>query len=267
MRAFAGSGFDVYSTTTPWKTFSRGNDCYFLGVISSGQPFERVDLCSDNDPAAVYSFSIDSVTVAADAMEATLDEAKTMESGNVIVRDLAVMRVHSDRFNVETKDRAIGMAVLGSGPTRGLDVALFGSVEETSDDERVIRLIQLIDAMQSTPPGSLAMGTKAVGGGAKLDLQPGCTQSSGPNNIGLDVTICGKVSEVAPDHSWITVDDGAGRDSGMASLGVKVVGEFWGNGLAVGNVVRVTGSCSLFKSGDKYYPLIRVASPMDVGRY
>jgi hypothetical protein len=225
-----------------------------------------VDIYSDNDPAAVYSFNVDSVTVATEALDTTLDKAKSLESGNVIVHDLAVMRAHSDRFNVETRDRAIGTAVLGTGPGRGMDLTFLGSVEKTGDDEKVIRLVHLIGATQADPPGSLMMGTKAVGGGASLGLQPGCEQSYGPNNIGLDITICGTVTAVAPDHSWITVDDGAGRDSGMASLGVKVVGEFWGNGVSVGNMLRVMGSCSLFRAGEKYYPLIRVASPMDVGR-
>jgi hypothetical protein len=204
--------------------------------------------------------------VATEAEDTTLDKAKSMESGNVIVHELAVMRVHTDRFNVETRDRAIGTAVLGTGPGRFLDITFLGSVDKTADDERVIRLVHLIGATQSNPPGSLMMGAKAVGGGANQGLQPGCFQSYGPNNIGLDVTICGTVTEVATDHSWITIDDGAGRDSGMGSPGVKVVGEFWGNGMSVGSMLRVTGSCSLFKVGEKYYPLIRVASPMDVGR-
>jgi len=267
MHAFNSHGFDAYSATTPVRNYSEGNDLYFLGIISASDPFERVDLYSDNDLAAVFSFSIDNVKVGTTAQTVSLADAKSVATGErVIVSDLAVMRNHASRFNVETHDRAVGIAVLGSGPTRGVDVDFLGAVESTGDGERVIRLIHLVDVMQATPPGTLHVATRALGGGTALGLQPACSGSFGPNNIGLDATICGRVTAVATDHSWITVDDGAGRDSGMGSLGVKVVGEFWGNGLAVGNLVRLTGSSSMFASGGSYYPLLRVASPLDVHR-
>lgn len=267
MHAYNSHGFDAYSATTPHRTISEGNDLYFLGIISADDPFERVDLYSDNDPAAVYSFCIDNIRVGTTAQTVSLAESKSVADGErVIVSDLAAMRNHSSAFNVETHDRSTGVQVLGSGPTRGFDVSLLGEASATSDGERVIKLIHVISTAQSVTPGSLHVGTRALGGGASLGLQPGCVGSLGPNNIGLDVTICGRVTAIAPDHSWITVDDGTGRDSGMGSSGVKVVGEFWGNGVSEGMFVRVTGSCSLFVSGSDRFALVRVASPLDMLR-
>jgi len=84
------------------------------------------------------------------------------------------------------------------------------------------------------------------------------------NNIGLDVRIGGLVTAVAIDSSWMTVDDGSNRDSGMGSSGVRVVGAIGER--QEGDLLRIDGSSSLFQSGvgGLHYPLIRVAEPGDI---
>jgi len=68
-----------------------------------------------------------------------------------------------------------------------------------------------------------------------------------------------------PEHTWITLDDGSGRDSGMGTLGVKIEGTaIWGNGRRIGEMLRVQGSCSLFKSGSEHYPVVKVAELSDI---
>lgn len=256
--------FGLYSTTMPLQNLHPGSDVYFMGIVSPGQPFSQVRLESDNDPAAAFSFSVDSIAVATAADKVSIREAKELDSGNVVISDVAVMRTHSGRINVEETDRSAGIAVLGSNLSRGLKITFLGAVERTGDDEQVLRLIHLIDSAVETSPGSILMNTRAVGGGAGSGKQPGCTESVGPNNIGLDVTICGKVSAIGKGGAWMMVDDGAGRGSGLSALGVKVIGQFGSASRYAGETVRVTGSCSLSSLLGEHFPLIRVASPGDV---
>lgn len=168
---------------------------------------------------------------------------------------------------LRTHTAAGGLAVLGEGATRGKAVSLLGTVTSTGDDERVLELVQLMDEADSSAPAPLGMHGKSVGGGSTVGLQVGCDGSVGPNNIGLDVAVWGAVTafDTSPAHAWATIDDGSGRDSGMGSIGIKVEGPYiWGNGLSVGQIVRVQGSSSLFKVGSEHYPVVRVAEWSDI---
>lgn len=264
MSVNVGGGFDAFSSTEPGKSLEPGSDVYFIGVVSDDEAFERVDLFSDNDPDAVFSFNLDDIVMATSARKVSLAEAKELDDVDVLVPDVIVTRVHSDRFNVEEANRSQGMAVLGSGTARHKVVALFGTVTGTSDDERVIRLLDLQKEEDSTAPGPLGMGALALGGKGQSGKQIGCDGSVGPNNIGLDVAIWGTVTYRDWNDNWITVDDGSGRESGTGYPGVKVVGAIGASNLLPGMMVRVVGSCAMEKVGTKHYPVVRVAGPTDL---
>ncbi|MCE5198855.1 MAG: hypothetical protein ABFD54_00285 [Armatimonadota bacterium] len=265
MHANTGSGFDAYSAVEPLQTLSMGNDVYFLGIVSE-ESFNQVELYSDNDLAAVFSFNVDDMAVAADVNTLSLAQVKSSGSQAVVVSGIVVTRIHSDRFNVEANNRANGLAVLGNGATRGKEVSLFGEVQTTPDGERVLNLIHLINEQEPTTgiPAPLGMGGRAVGGGATECLQIGCDGSAGPNNIGLDVVIWGKITGIAPDYTWMTVDDGSDRENGTIYHGVMVSGDILAQDRHVGDHVRVQGSASLLLSGENHYPLVRVAQSSDV---
>jgi hypothetical protein len=256
-------GAEVFSATEPLSSLDHGNDVYFLGIVSP-EPFTQVELFSDNDPAAVFSFNIDNAIWCMNAYQADLAGAKSLPTGTeILISDLIVTRAHSDRFNIEKADRSSGIAVCGIGASKGRAITLLGTLAMTSpDNERVINLLQIISQTASTAPRPLGMTIRSVGGGAPNGLQIGCEESVGPNNIGLDVTITGRVTAVASDLSWMTVDDGAGRASGIGSPGVCVVGAIGDR--REGELVRLSGSASLFESVGKYYPLIRVAHGKDL---
>jgi len=255
-------GTELFSATEPLSSLGRGDDVYFLGIVS-GKPFTQVELFSDNDPAAVFSFNIDDVIWCTYATPASSVSAKSLVDGtDILLSGVIVTREHSDRFNVETADRSSGIAVCGLGGNRGRAISLYGTLAINPNGERVINLLQIISQTSATAPGPLGMTTRSVGGGASNGLQVGCTESTGLNNIGLDVTITGRVTAVASDYSWMTVDDGCGRSSGTGSPGVCVVGAI-GN-RQEGELVRLSGSVSLFPSGGKHYPLIRVAHIKDL---
>ena len=263
MRADLGSGFEAFSDTDPLYSLGTGNDVYFLGIVSTDKPFSEVTLYSDNDMAAVFSFNIDDLVYANLPAETTIGQAKSMVSGEVRISAI-VTRVHSDRFNIETSDRTFGMAVIGTGATRGKAVTLTGSITGTADDERAIALYSLVSEADSTAPGSFGMGSRSVGGATMSGLQIGIPDALGPNNIGLDATIWGRITGKAPDNSWIMVDDGAGRASGEATTGVKVVGAINAAGRSIGDHIVVRGSVSMWKSSSIHYPLVRVAQTSDV---
>ena len=267
MHADVGGGFDALSATNPIVTLSSGNDEYFLGIVSTDTPFSQVTLYSDNDPAACFSFNADDLIYAILPDEVTLGQAKSLGSGDIRVTAV-VTRVHSDRFNIETPDRTFGMAIIGTGATRGKAVTLTGAVSLTPDEERVINLYGIISQFDWAAPGPFSMNSRSVGGGVPFGAQIGVPGSLGPNNIGLDATIWGTITQIAGDSTWMTVDDGGGRASGMGSTGVKVVGAIDAGGRRVGDFVVVGGSVSLYGVGlFDHYPLIRVAQRLDISPY
>lgn len=254
---------EVFSATEPLSSLGPGDDVYFLGIISE-EPFTEAQLFSDNDEAAVFSFSVDNVIWCMKASEASVAEAKFLEPGTeILLNDVTVTRVHSDRFNVEKRDRSSGLAVLGTGGLRNREVSLLGTIGVTSpDNERVINLTQIINQVPSTGLHPLGMTTRAVAGGAPAGLQIGCVGSVGLNSIGLDVSVTGVVTSVSADGSWFTLDDGCARDSGVGPTGVRVAGEIGER--REGEYVKVSGSASLFSAAAGYFPLIRVAHPKDI---
>jgi hypothetical protein len=194
-----------------------------------------------------------------------------MATGAVTIADAVVSRVHGDRFNIATDNPLCGIAVLGTGAVAGKTIALWGSVDATADQERVIDLDGIIaNEGDANPPGPFGMRTTAVGGHADCGLQTGLKWSQGPNNIGLDAAICGKITYIAKDLTWMTVDDGAGAPTGYYRdntpiPGVKVVGAINAGSRNEGDFVIVRGSISLWTADDLMgYPLIRVANPGDI---
>lgn len=258
-------GFEAFSSTEPLATLEPGSDLYFLGVTAK-KPFTTVELFSDNDPAAVFSFNVDTLVWATRATETDIAGAKSLSTGTgVVVPDVIVTRVHADRFNVETEDRQFGIAVIGTGVSRGDKVTILGRTTITDpDDERVLDLLQILSALPSSPPRPLGMRTTALGGSPAFGYQVGCVGSYGPNNIGLDVRVWGTITAIAPDFTWFTLDDGADRLSGARGSGVVVMGAISANKRRVGDIVAVTGSVSLFESETGHYPLIRVADKADI---
>lgn len=256
-RLETSNGAAVYSSTDPLQTLAPGSDLYFLGVVEP-RGIDTVKLFSDNDPAAAYSFNVDSVMWAAAATEANLASAKTLAPGtDVVLEGDLVTRVHSDRFNIESPDRLHGMAVIGtSDAERDDQIKLFGTTVMSSDEERVIQLIQVLAKSGGIAPKPLAMRNRFAGGEVALGDQIGCDGSLGPNNIGLDVTLWGRVTAVADDLSWMTINDSSqARD-------VRVTGQI--GQPVLGQMIAASGSMSIIEEAPYHFPLLRVADASDV---
>ncbi len=268
MRAYVTGGYDAYSATEPLVTLPSGDDVYFLGVVSPVKSFTRATIYSDNDPDAVFSFTLDDLIYATAPGVVTIVQAKGMDMESLVLPNVVVTRAHSDRFNVQSLGAPTGIAVLGGGASRGDCVTLIGVATCTADGERVINLQQIVSSSTGFCPGPFGMITRAVGGTTDVGFQQGTCGASGPNNVGIDGRICGKVSALGP--GWIVVDDGCGRNSGVwradatPAPGVKVIGPVDNAALEIGSPVAVSGSISMFPCADGYHALIRVAQPDDM---
>ncbi len=194
----------------------------------------------------------------------TVAGAKLLGTGTVRLQDVVISRSHGDRFYVQQKDRAAGIAVLGfAGLPDGYPVDLTGTLTLTSDGELAIQPSSILPAGTPVQVRPLTMSARSVGGGAPAGLQEAVPGSSGPNNVGLHALLSGRVR--AAGSGWFVIDDGSGRDSAHGVPGIRVAG--WTDpSIQTGDFVTVEGSISVQKSGGTLFPMLRVASPSDMRR-
>jgi len=98
----------------------------------------------------------------------------------------------------------------------------------------------------------VAISGESLGGVQLNSWAPGVTGGSGPNHLGLLVTVSGKVTQrqtTPPVHFYI--DDGAGLKDGTLTGGIENVGiriDADPSGYDEGSYVAVTGISSCFES-------------------
>ena len=163
-----------------------------------------------------------------------------------------------------------GYAAPGSAPR------IVGTVQ-TRDGERCIEAMSVEElgcAGSAQLPRAYLVGNRWLGGGQCGDYQlpvknnPGASPeySPDPSNVGLRVTIWGKVTAVyndwglPPQEKYFYIDDGSACDDGSGDTGVRVTpgvvsGEWvWPE---VGHVVEVTGvSCVTMIDGNRVRGLL-----------
>lgn len=159
-------------------------------------------------------------------------------------------------FYLESDDRAIGIQVYA--PDHGMspgDIAVVeGTMHTDSGGERYVEATDMYkDGTGSTRP--IGMPNRSLGGNDwKYDPTTGAGQlgvygGSGPNNVGLLVTVWGKITQVGSGYLYI--DDGAALQDGTKTgvnknTGVRVVCD--PGALAAGEYVTVTGVGLIFRT-------------------
>ncbi len=141
--------------------------------------------------------------------------------------------------NVEDADRAAGIRVVGTmadwdaGLDVGSEVDVMGPVTLNADGELEIRIrsITAVADPSGAVVGPVGVTNKSLGGGS-FGMQAGVEGGTGMNNIGLLVTVCGKVTAVGPldgngDYG-VFIDDGSnlvGGETGSTTThaGIEVV--------------------------------------------
>jgi hypothetical protein len=184
----------------------------------------------------------------------TIAQAKSYPDGTAVhLADKAVTARIGAAFWIEEEDRSSGIRVQSSTDVdSGNRVTLTGLLA-TSGGERRLQAVEIASVTAGTPLDPLVMGNRALGGTGLNAYTPGVAGAIGPNNVGLLVTVYGRVTGIADDHFFI--DDGAGlQESGSQTPGVRV--QAAPEGLRSGETVAVTGISSIQSAGSDYRRLL-----------
>jgi uncharacterized lipoprotein YddW (UPF0748 family) len=270
--------YDVYiwytqgsnrSTQAKWRVYYDGGVQEFAvnEQVNGGQwnllTADKPLACGTSGYVGTYSDTGDteSMAIIADAVKlvykgnpsgpvaATISEAKNHPDDDVVILlDKVVSADFGDHFYIcrSKENQVSGIRVNGPAPTEGSLVSLSG-VLDTVNGERV--LIQPSIQSQEGPgaPDPLFMLSRSLGG-------EGVTGGKGLNNIGLLVSIAGRVTEVESDYFLI---DGSVKVNSTTLTAVPEDGDF----------VIVTGICGTEQSGSDIYPLLKPRRDSDISIY
>ncbi len=200
----------------------------------------------------------------------TLSELNEVPNGTrVRVGNLVVTSGSNEipgRIYVEQLNRARGIALLFAENPAGIaegDLVNATGVVQTINGERVISGATISKIGNTTRIRPLALAQKWIGGAENL-LFPGVSNGVGANNVGLLVTLYGRVvSTSAFDYFYI--DDGSNRDDGTGLVGLKVNCRNLSKP-PKNSFVRVTGISSVEQPfGPNYMlPVLRVRRQTDI---
>lgn len=208
---------------------------YFWQVISRNE-------CGTTE-GPVWSFSTEAAPI-----------IKPADETYVELRQVAVTSTGVDFFYVETTTRESGVRVhkADHGLAIGSVVNVSGVYKTNANCERYVEADDVTTTLATAFLKPLGLTNKSLGGGDWLydsitgAGQRGIDGAVGLNNIGLLVTVWGKVT--ARGRDWFYVDDGSRVQDGTGTVGVYCEAP---QGVAIpqiGNFVRVTGisSCELY---------------------
>ena len=185
--------------------------------------------------------------------------AKAIEDGRIVkLAGVVVMCASPSATYVEETSRTAGIRVnCSQALTLGDAVTLTGTLA-TVNGERVLSA-QLVEVLLGTASNlkPIAMTTATLGGG-RSGYQQAVTEyrtlrtkqgtirqampAGGASNVGILVTITGKVTAAGPDYFYL--DDGSACDDGSGLTGVRVIcPSYWGGISNPAPVVPAIGAC------------------------
>ncbi len=230
----------------PWTSVGSSTSVTKTGLTLTGGQTYYFRVRATNGSGVVSAVGVsDGIQVAKPVL--TIAEAKSYPDGYAVVLSSKTVSARiSPAFWIEENDRSSGIRVESAmALSAGLKVNVSGMMD-TLNGERRIKDVTVTPVSGGTAPKPLVIGNTALGGADLNEHTPGVAGGVGPNNVGLLVTVYGKVSSVG--DSYFYIDDGGGVDDGSAAgAGVRV--ETAPAGIAVGDVVAVTGISSVTSSG------------------
>jgi len=191
----------------------------------------------------------------------TIPAAKNTSIGSTVELTGSVTASFSTlgRIYIQNSDNFSGIQVRSSTlPNEGLSAYIKGTVQKDSATDEVY-----IQASEWAMNGAgnakpRFMNVKGLGG-TTLNNQTGVTNPLGPNNIGLEVRIAGKVTAKADDDSWVYISDGSLLADG-SDLGVRVsltgIPFLQRPSMTVGHNAVVTGISSIYIDGNAHKPVV-----------
>ncbi|NLE61852.1 MAG: hypothetical protein GX616_26150, partial [Planctomycetes bacterium] len=171
---------------------------------------------------------------------------------------------------VQRQDRSAGIRVATAAAlSEGQRVYVAGTLQTVpGQDERSVLSSEILPMTPETPSNVVLAPVQLAQeylGGAAFGLQQGVIGCTGLNNIGLLVTVFGKVTFVDPGGQFFTVWDGSRVKDPDGYDGVRA----WAPGLtppAVDEFITVTGISSSIRVGETLLPLVRVREAGDIQR-
>lgn len=248
--------------TLPASAYIAQTDPWFSRLKAWGNTIWQLWLNNKDVPgAAPYLMAQASVTpsLPVSQIKAAADGSAVWASGALVTA------VFDGFFYIQSDDRASGIQVVKPGHlvTEGMRVDVSGTVRTSADKERYVDASTVIPiGTGSTQPihtshanlgGSNWMLDEVTGAG-----QAGVTGGVGLNNIGLLVSVWGRVTSTGTGQFWLWDGSGLPAPGGITGIRIQPVSSWIPT---VGSFAGVKGISSLYLDGGMLY---RQVLPVEV---
>ena len=202
--------------------------------------------------AGAWSDPVVSDGVTAATTVASISEAKILADGSAIILADRVVSANFGTFfyicDDKTDLRVSAIRVEGTSAIEG-DLTDVSGILQSPNGERVITEPDTSPESGPGTPAPMLTSARNVGGGELNGNTPGITDGFGVNNMGVLVTVTGRVKD--PDAGYFMVEDG-----GTLVSRVKVSTLMLTDIPGVDKFVTITGIVSTEKSGGVVTPII-----------
>ncbi|MDO8586580.1 MAG: hypothetical protein Q7T82_06025 [Armatimonadota bacterium] len=245
------------TNTKAWTSCGTTTDNTVTGLsLSENQIYYISAQCGTGSGVWGSSTISNGITVAPGI--ATIQEAKALADSSAAkaLRGKLVSAAFPGYFYLQEPNSPSGIKVVSAASVlAGDQVDVAGSVGG-SGSERLMDCTG--NAVEKTSPGpggprAVVLANASVGGAALNEFTPGVVGGIGPNNIGLYICVCGRVTQrkTAIPDPYFYIDDGSGRadgtqTDGVDNVGVRMVAD--PAGYAENSYVVVTGISSCFNN-------------------
>ena len=177
----------------------------------------------------------------------------------------------SSTFYVQALDRSHGIKVYGgtANVQAGNLVTISGKIQTQVGERMITYPVVTILAAGFPLPKPLYLSCRDLGGDSPNAYTQPVYQSFGLYNVGLLITICGRVTHSDATAKFFYVDDGSGRDDGSGYAGVRVSCSALASGNTIAipaqdSYVKVTGISAAKTSSGKVISIIRPRTSADI---
>jgi hypothetical protein len=209
-----------------------------------------------------WTSSVNSNGIKTPSAAVSIQGAKALADGSVssdnkAIRSKLVSAAFPGYFYIQEPNGHYGLKVLSSaGVSPGYLVDIAGLMKGANSERYMDCTPNVVTVTVPNPiagPYPVSLTNAAVGGTTLNVRTPGVAGSLGPNNIGLLVVACGKVTQrKTTDPKYFYIDDGCALADGTTTgsdnnIGLRIVAD--PASYAAGSYVAVTGISSCFLDG------------------
>jgi hypothetical protein len=243
------------SQTRGWTVCGTSTDVLSTGLtLAENTTYYVTVQCGDQNGNWGSSRTSDGIKVAPAVADINL--AKTLTDGAAsdvkALKGKLVSAVFSGYFYIQEPDCLAGIKIASAIPVTAGDQVDICGVMKGSGAERYLDGTGC-GVIRTTPgpggPYAVTMANASIGGADLNSLTPGIAEPLGPNNVGLLVSVTGRVTQKDPSGQYFYIDDGSGLQDGTMSGGIGNTGlRIIGSPASIpdGSYVAVTGISSLF---------------------